>query len=448
MVAASVSLVDVEGVESSQGWEVSSTTGSKDRPPARRWWRRIAVATAILGAIVVAVVMSGRSDGDAEPVADSTVPTTAVAESSTTRAAVDGVDGTATGTGTGTTTTEVPRLLDGTGSPLPIPVLGEPTGLSLVGHSIGELAIVDLDSGSVTIRSDRVDVGGAGAASVQALAAVADRLLLRVGTSNSGSRIVAVGPAGVVELADDEDGREPWVLVVRMDLPVIWELPVPGDLGSTAAARLVDLDTGTVEATIDVPQSVYPVSATEGGIVVLGVGGVYELPIDGPARRLSTGWASPPPFDEVFASAPGPLIVEECDDTLTCTTLLLDPTTGLSRPTSMASSGFFRQSASASPDGRHALVYDWSTGTLSLVDTEDGTEVELFSSEFDGVPSATWSPDGRWLVYVEGGLPIVVDTRDDSSRAVQVEGRRPRSEEWVVLPTATVSLLLDIGAES
>lgn len=327
---ATVSLVEVEGVEDSLGWEVSSTAGPADRVPS--WWpiRRIVALAAVVAAAVVGVVAATGGDGDAEPVAETPTSTTDVPVSSTTQPGSSVSDGTPV-------SAEVLRLVDGTGAALPAPVLGEPTGLSLVGYNNGEIALVDLDTGAVNLRSDRVHIGDDDV-DVLLLAAVDDRLLLHV-AGNSAPRTVSIGPAGAVELAIEDGGLVDGLFAVP-GRPAVWQVPTPIGMESTSRAQLISLDTGDVEATIDIPPGVFLVGATGRGIIVTGVGGVYEIPVGGLARRLSAGWAFLPPFSRSVASPSGPLLIETCDDTLSCETNLLDAATGLARSTALAAHGF------------------------------------------------------------------------------------------------------------
>jgi hypothetical protein len=266
------------------------------------------------------------------------------------------------------------------------PLLGEPTGLSLVVvTSAGR--VIDVDSGTVT----RVGVPVRGVTAAGLL--VDEEFGLATWPppyDGSGSTtIIPPGRASSVELVWVVDGGR---LVWTIEWSVGGGLP-----GSGPRASLLDLG-GEVLGSFELPGQVGPGGATDHGLVVSGPGGVYLVDAAGRADRVSTG--------DLLDAGSGHIHVHTCDESLRCGIEVLDGRGRYvgSAPLPVSPFGF----GVSAPDGRVAQVSYTDDGTAVGLNGVTVYEDEGF--DFSGQGALAWSPDGRWLAIATSQDIRVVDT--------------------------------------
>lgn len=174
----------------------------------------------------------------------------------------------------------------------------------------------------------------------------------------------------------------------------------------TGTASRIGLD-GTVHAQVELPAIAEPIVGTADGLVVGTPGAVTLVGTDGQRRLLARGMA--------VATDGRRLAWLRCTDDLSCVVNIgtvddpeqvrttLDP--------AVLPAGYFGlPTGTFSPDGRWLALplYESSRGledvTVSVIDTATGTEAyraEGSSRTPFNTPLA-WSPDGAWLVFVSG----------------------------------------------
>ncbi|MGH3433440.1 MAG: TolB family protein, partial [Thermocrispum sp.] len=152
-----------------------------------------------------------------------------------------------------------------------------------------------------------------------------------------------------------------------------------------------------------------------GGIVVGGVGGEYLANRSG-VRRISSG--------SMMAVGPSTFVVQECDESAVCRSVVIDRDSGSRRVLRTAFERYNAyQSGVISPDGRTAAITgsgsDAST-RLFLLDLTSG-KVRAAPDDVQPTPgegAPVWSPDGRWLITVSGGDVVVVDPATGRGRSL------------------------------
>jgi hypothetical protein len=290
-----------------------------------------------------------------------------------------------------TTTTEV--IL---GSPL----LGEGTDMELV--VVGGISrVIDLDTGGVAVVRARVLGVTVHGLLVEDLEGVAVWP-----PPYDGSNATAMLPANPDSVID-----QVWVVG---DGALVWAVERADDRAVPLTSTLVDLD-GNAMGRFEVPGEVWPVGATDHGLVVAGPGGLYLLDAGGDAERISTGAPLGVLGDRIYAS--------NCDEELRCHLEVLDGAGRFveERPSQGANNVGW---ATAAPDGRVALIeYNAHLGEPNLV-TIDGVTVYEDHFEitgFGGMGGIAWSPDGRWLaIAVADGVHFIDTVGGVGERVVDV----------------------------
>jgi hypothetical protein len=149
-------------------------------------------------------------------------------------------------------------------------------------------------------------------------------------------------------------------------------------------------------------------------------GATYQV-WPGRAKLLTTG--------NLLAVGPTGFLVSECGTAGTCTTSVIDRTTGRRKTLATPIVPSVGDVGLISLDGRTAAVIDAAksgpaAGTLWLVDLATGVKHPLGASL--GAPTGSgrmvWSPDGRWLfVVTAAGHVGTVDPHTRQARGLGVQ---------------------------
>ena len=296
---------------------------------------------------------------------------------------------------------------DGAGpSPEPVVVteLGKPlwgaTGTwQLVVRTRDSLVRIEPARGRVT----RTALPDPGEEAMATLVVGRDRVLVFSPTGTSAALVVDGRPATEWSGRPDNDSTA----LPGPDPEHFWMVSYPG----AESLREVGLDGGEQVAAITLPvdlQGTAVLPDQAGGLLVSGVGGVYQVRTSG-LRRVTTG--------TVLAAGPTRLLVRECDATYRCTTLVVDRATGSRRALPTAELSGTHLQGVVSPDGSKALTTRAvAAGTWApvMVDLREGAAVDAdgWGLVTDSVANAAWSPDSRWLfAVVAPSLLVAVDTR-------------------------------------
>jgi hypothetical protein len=138
-----------------------------------------------------------------------------------------------------------------------------------------------------------------------------------------------------------------------------------------------------------------------GGMVMYGIGGMYDLGPDG-AHRITSG--------TLLAVGPTRWLTAECDDRYHCTTVVIDRSSD-ARETLETPVGNYQQDVGRiSPDGGTSamLVSDAASGSASIhllnlsTGADRSTGLTIGSDLSFGGGTFVWSPDGRWLFVTDG----------------------------------------------
>ncbi|MGH9137720.1 MAG: zinc ribbon domain-containing protein [Acidimicrobiales bacterium] len=347
-------------------------------PIGRRWLAACAAVVAVW--LVVAFVASDDDDQNARGVAPTPERTTATSDRRRTSP-----------TSTASTTIS--------GAPL----LGEPTGLTLILSGDREEA-VDVDTGVVT----RLDVG-------EVVMAQDDGLVTRGGGGLvwhpwpvTAGQAVDLGPGDLALPAGG--GDRVWVV----------------GYGPAPSGRLVRLDGGTV-ARLELPPGGGPFPVTMGDALAVAAGGrVYVYDRDGSVTEVAVG--------DLLGTAGDRLVVRQCDIDLHCVVTLLHPVTGetqtLDDSGQSAWSFGWHGSFATAPDGRLATVVpqlpEDGTGSFSSAEVvilnPDGDRQVVTEVQAYGPTAVAWSSDGRWLFWLDGTEAWAVDTADGSIHKIRIPG--------------------------
>ncbi len=325
--------------------------------------------------VVVLVVAVGRSRDKtiAEP------STTSLFEPTTTT--TDGSSTTTSTTSEPETTTTLPAVQ------VVGPLLPEKTGASLVAARIdGRLVHVDVDSGTITDLAPG-----------QRLRNIYQILVLKDGVVLSGDRspsFVTNGEVtslqrGVDQVLGSPDGSQ-----------------IIGVSYSEAAARVVSfLPSGEPGPPIDLPPQSDPVSLVPGGLVLQSrAGGVYRFDLaDGSTSKIADGTMVAIAGDRVASMT--------CDDTLKCSIGLgplgKRPQHQVAVPDSF--SWYFAQGGNALSPTRDLMAYETSVQgriVVAVIDLDTGSvvlSVNVSTGQQGSNSPLVWSPDGRWLFWVDVG---------------------------------------------
>ncbi len=266
------------------------------------------------------------------------------------------------------------------------------TGLRVVAFRPATLAVADLDTG------ERVVVSGA---------SDGDDATFVGGLERAGGIVTVVGEQ-VVFLPDVEPGG----LSIRLDtgyavLPSdrphrVWVLAGDPSEGLANTVHEIDLTGAITGETTALPEGVVPVGGVTGGLVLDTPDGVFLLDREGNARRVATG--------SVVGTFGSSVVHRSCSDDLRCSLYVTDVETGERRQVSGGSEvpAFQFAEQGVSPDGRllFSFVYAETGRTVTVFDLEGGEVAFEGGPELVGhAAGAVWSPDGRWLFWLESGDP-------------------------------------------
>lgn len=240
---------------------------------------------------------------------------------------------------------------------------------------------------------------------------------------------VEIGQDGTNQIIN-EPGTDDFILVPNQWNPVspeVLRLTADGVLTNVVGGPLVEFN----------PWELQFLDAT-GELIVNDTGGVYTVGVTGAATRVSTG-------DLVIVGA-NHYIVRECTETLECSYVRVDQTTGERVPVKLDAFDQLReyvdiQSSSLSPDGTALTYFRWSPDdqgrpSRRLSDLATGVEIEVSSSDQYGSAPA-WAADSSGLFVVAGGslsffdratgelIPIAPDSKIDG---IVTLGVRPASD--------------------
>jgi hypothetical protein len=344
-------------------------------PVVRRRVRRpglVALAAVGLGVAVLAVVDQRSTDRADDPSAESRRPDATTPTLAGERTVAD----------------------DGPAVTLP----GD-TGLRVVAFvEPDSLQVTDLDTG------ERVTVDGAPAAGA---------------VPRAGGMVTVIGDR-VMFLPDVEPGAP----AIRIDTGTavfpsdiddrVWVLIGEGSGATDINVREIDLSGRRTGETTELPEGVIPIGGVTGGLVLDSPDGVFLLDREGNARRVASGSAV-----GAFGSS---VVHRACDDDLRCSLYITDVETGERRQVAGGSeippAGFAEQGVS--PDGRllFSFTYAEAGGAVTLLDLEAGEVAFEAGPEFvGGGGGAVWSPDGRWLFWLDdsadGGAGVNALRADD-----------------------------------
>ncbi len=342
-------------------------------PPGRPApWRRWALPALVAAILVTAGVAYTRRDD--QPTA---APTATASSPAPTASAVPAVSG---------------PVITFAGPGL----LGVRAGWELFGWTGSEVVRVQLAAGQIT-RTPVPPLGSSGPVSFLALP---DGVLIRPLDRVAGYRVRDNTPAATLTGALARSG------------PVL-PGPRPGTVwtsqdqdGGPRAVALVDADGNPVGEPLSPPDRFdgFPVADGSGNVLVLGIGGIYQLGPHG-AQRITTG--------DLVAVGPTRWLVEECDERARCSLVVVNKQTGARR--TLPEPPTFNTPGIISPDGRIAAIYD-ATSALFLLDLTTGAvrRVPGAVSPSYGGGSAVWSPDSRLLFAVgQGGVLLVIQVPGD-----------------------------------
>jgi hypothetical protein len=379
---------------------------------------RVLVGSLMAVALFAAGVMIGRagseadSDGAEPELPPATTPSTSPPPTGTVTVTIEpenpSSDGLAPETTRGPNTTLPGRR---TVTELGRPLLPVQTGLRLVGLTADfDVVEVDLDTGRVsTTRLPELGRFGSGGGYL----VVGDTVAL-VGSWQGASVMLTDGTdePGLpgLQLAEGAVSAHPGS---RPD--TFWQVEREwGPWDSSTTLRLVDaagspVDDVTVLKGVPELWEVRP--DHRGGLVLVASGGTYVHDEAGP-RRITTG--------RVLALGRRHVVTTECDDQLVCADVIIDRDTGSRTEIDLAGpdgrswlrTGVVNPNVeTVSPDGTGVVALrpdDIDKLEIALVDLRTGGSTAL--GEFQGSdPSAGWSADGRFLLYLDGDKLFYVD---------------------------------------
>jgi hypothetical protein len=263
------------------------------------------------------------------------------------------------------------------------------------------------------------------------LATVDGRTSDTVGMLHAGAGWVAVPSGNSGSMAVYHDGNPEPEVVRRIDAwsvrhvpgaPTYWVADNESIGGFGVAMIEVDAYGEPTGASVDVPAHPFGLDST-GAFLVDAPGGAYAVTAAG-TSRLTTGI--------VVAYGPTAAIVYECDEALTCTTLVVDRTTGERReiPGLFADhhperAGWWGPGGSEaispdgrwavlitpvtepSPDGAGVVIHTWA---VTLVDLAGGTTTQL-DVGFNWPSGVQWTDDSTFGFLTGADELLVYDAR-------------------------------------
>jgi hypothetical protein len=214
-----------------------------------------------------------------------------------------------------------------------------------------------------------------------------------------------------------------WTVAGTTDGEGIWLLSAELADGGPGVARLATIEGERIaETTLPGAPSMFDPA---GGFVVDAPGGSFRVTSDG-AERITDG--------ELLAIGRDVAVAHECDDALRCALVVIDRDTAQRRPLDLGRPfGDAGLSAvapigaeSVSPDGSAAFVEvvnpaGGGTGqpTLGLLDLTSGAVTEL--GPVQDIDQTVWTPDGRFVIYIEGGRIVAHDRTSGDEVVVSAE---------------------------
>jgi hypothetical protein len=396
---------------------------SGDDLPADRWLgtERARIATAATVAAIVALLlgwMLGRAGrGDTADDAARTASTVAYDErteraTESTSLAGDTIPPVRTTSPRRTTTTKVVQIETGT---VAVDERLAGAAIELVGLSSGRIVEADLGTGAT--RTIPVDVRGGGPE------------VLHVGpewvlTSSF------EGPSRLLVLADGSVERaalgDPWSTLWVPGTDRFWRV-VDWRPGPVTFVEIM-VDGSATGSELDLPHGADSWLADPAGDILTTVaGGWYAVNADG-AGLIGHG--------DLVAAGPTTAVLHACDEQLECGYVVIDRATGVARelapvddagdPVNLESSSLLGpfSASPVSPNGRWAavVVLDTSSACICLLDLEAGLVTELTRYDYGPTGVQTFfSADGRYVFYLRGTVPHVVDLRSGEQFPVFTE---------------------------
>ena len=383
-----------------------------DRP--RRRWIVPAVIAVVLALVAAVAIFGGRDEPRAAAPTTTLAPTTTVAPTTSTAPA--------------TTTTTLYSTAQGNSVP-------DANGVVVyLTSNIGEVFRTDIGTGVTQRRRLPNQPSRAGPWTVLARqggfvvadASYDDQTPVYAATDDPAGATTEIaswvsGPMG--------DGGPNVAPATESDAVWLWTSPQGG---GAADLRLVRLDGTVMAGPVALARYVTVLGADgPGAVALMGPNGFYRATVNGTDVAIEPVWSSLP-----LAYSPSALVVLACTPILDCHVEVVDRATGARRPVPNAdltgiAYGTYDSTVSADgrwlalvryegSDGPRLQVYDLSTGAMTLDD-------DIMPTTYGplGPPrSATFSSDGRWLVYLSvlGDIKLWSVGSGGPSQTVSVPG--------------------------
>ncbi|HUP71857.1 MAG TPA: hypothetical protein VM282_02305 [Acidimicrobiales bacterium] len=321
---------------------------------------------AVLALVVAAVALDGGGAGQRAVPASTIAPSTVVAS---TVVPTTTVPATAPAT---TATVRVPRTTAGV-APGPGPVLGEPSGWTVVAFDSVTLSLLDLDTGATT----RFAYDGRFHSAADSAIMLSDRF-------------VYTDHGGAPTVWSQRYGDEAPTLV-QQDATIITASSVRGRLwvalnqsGVNGELLVAEIDSeGRRSSTLTIPNGLRVVGSSAVGLWLAGSGRIYSLSAVGTLQAIAVG--------SVVDASPAGALYDDCAIAGPCTLRLAGATAQSARigPSAEIRIATTNDSTDSvlSPDGRWLLLRD------GLLDRRTGTQV----GHSFVLRAWRWSPDGEWL---------------------------------------------------
>lgn len=370
--------------------------GRPPRDPRRRylWYGAAALA------VVLALVLTRTQHGSNRPAASAGSPSRGSSPSSSApsmqpTASASFVDPTAAASFVDPTTSAPfpsgPPVVSNAGHRL----LDVPADWELFARASGSVIRIQLALGRVSRTAVPVVASDVSAVFLTG----ADRVFVRTLDNNPGVMVRDGKPA--TELP--KSFLQGIVLLPGPDQRHLWA-DAGGGLG------LFTLDGRATGATIEVPANGSVLGPDGAGYALLsGTGGTY-LARPGAVHRVTGG--------QLVASGPTRWLTVECDDSLTCTDVVTDRTTGAHHIVDSAIDPYQLGLGAISPDGRTVALPRSGGGVtpdgIDLLDLETGRRLSVevsLSQTGQGDASFVWAPDSRWLFARDAGGRVMIVNR-------------------------------------
>lgn len=183
----------------------------------------------------------------------------------------------------------------------------------------------------------------------------------------------------------------------------LW-VPSSGDPDNPQQVQLVDFN-GRRGEDISIPVNGSPTPDGAGYLLSTLTGGVYDIR-PGSLRRITTG--------AVLAVGPTSWLTEECDEQHSCTTDVVDRSTGVHHVLGPGADSDSPTGLTSPDSSTAAVLHGEEPLTLSMLDLSSGvdhpTGVEIDRDDAYSGTSMVWTPDGRWLIVADmSGHLVAVD---------------------------------------